>query len=230
MNRIRCLIIDDEPLARELLAGYLSGHPRWQLVASCRSVTQAYETLCAEEVDVMFLDIRMPEVSGIDFLRSLKKPPLVVFTTAFSEYAVEAFQLHAVDYLLKPITVERFGESIARIEAMLDVKAEGPRSADHFFVRQDSRMVKLMFDDILYIEALKDFSKIHLRTKKMLLSAHLKLLEAQLPSTRFLRVHRSYIVSLAAITAVQGATVEIGTVSIPVGTTYRDQLMNALGL
>jgi two-component system, LytTR family, response regulator len=202
------------------------------LVASCRSVAEAYEALYQNEVDGIFLDINMPDKTGIDFLSTLKNPPLVVFTTAHAEYAAKAFDLNAVDYLVKPITETRFSEAIEKVERLLNaVEAIAtPQETDHLFLKQDTKLVKVLFDDILYVEALKDFSKVHLKGKIMLASAHLKLMEDMLPQSLFLRVHRSYIVALNAITAVNGNMLEIGKQEIPVGTTYKEELMKRLRL
>ena len=232
MKPVQCIIVDDEPLARELLSAYVSRLKGWELKASCRSVAEAYEALYQNDIDVILLDIRMPDVSGIDFLRALKHPPLIVFTTAYAEYAVQAFDLKAADYLLKPITEERFREAVDKVESLLNAEQALPSSpqADHVFLKQDNRLVKVYFEDIRYIEALKDFSKVYLKERNMLVSAHLKMMEDMLPPTHFLRIHRSYIVALNAVSAVLSNAVEIGKQEIPIGNTYRDILMKRLGL
>lgn len=232
MKTIRCIIVDDEPLARDLMAMYVSKLTHWEIAASCRSVADAYEALYQNEIDVIFLDINMPNVTGIEFLSTLKNSPLIVFTTAYAEYAAKAFDLHAIDYLVKPITDSRFREAIDKVERLLHSSEDrvSAQEVDHLFLKQDNKLVKLLFDDILYVEALKDFSKVFLKEKTILASAHLKLMESLLPQNRFLRVHRSYIVALQAITAVQGNMVEIGKQQIPVGTTYKDELMKRLRL
>lgn len=232
MKKLHCIIVDDEPLARELVAAYVSKLENWEIRASCRSVAEAYEALYQNDIDVIFLDINMPNVNGIDFLTTLKNPPHVIFTTAYAEYAAKAFDLNAVDYLVKPITEVRFREAIDKVERLLGTPAAPvvPEEKDHFFLKQDSKLVKVLFADILYVEALKDFSKVFLKEKVLLASAHLKLMEDILPPSRFLRVHRSYIVALQAITAVNGNVVEIGKQEIPVGTTYKDELMKRLRL
>ncbi|HEU4901842.1 MAG TPA: LytTR family DNA-binding domain-containing protein [Flavisolibacter sp.] len=232
MKKVHCIIVDDEPLARELVAKYVSQLSNWEIIASCRSVAEAYEALYQNEIDVLFLDINLPNVNGIDFLTTLKNPPHVVFTTAYAEYAAKAFDLDAVDYLVKPITEARFKEAIDKVERLLSAPATPitTEEKDHLFLKQDTKLVKVLFADILYVEALKDFSKVFLKEKILLASAHLKLMEDMLPSSRFLRVHRSYIVALHAITAVNGNVVEIGKQEIPVGTTYKEELMKRLRL
>jgi two-component system, LytTR family, response regulator len=233
MKNIQCILVDDEPLARELVSRYINHLSGWQLKASCRSVAEAYEALYQNDIDVIFLDINMPNKTGIEFLSTLKNPPLVVFTTAYAEYAAKAFDLKAVDYLVKPITEERFREAIEKIEQVKlspqTTSITTPKT-DHIFLKQDSRLVKVLFDDILYAEALKDFSKVYLKEKSMLVSAHLKMMEDMLPQSRFLRIHRSYLVALEKISAVQGNLVEIGKQQLPIGTTYKDELMKRLGL
>ncbi|MBB1284501.1 response regulator transcription factor [Flavisolibacter sp. BT320] len=233
MKKIRCIVVDDEPLARELVMMYVSRLANWEVAAQCRCVAEAYESLYQNDVDVIFLDINMPDKTGIEFLSALKNPPQVVFTTAYAEYAAKAFDLRAVDYLVKPITEERFREAVQKVEhlqAPNSATATTPTTTDHVFLKQDNRLVKVLFDDILYVEALKDFSKLFLKERPMLISAHLKLMEDLLPADRFLRVHRSYIIALDKISALQGNIIEIGPQQIPVGSTYKDELMKRLQL
>ncbi|RYZ25544.1 MAG: response regulator transcription factor [Chitinophagaceae bacterium] len=233
MKKINCIVVDDEPLARELVSRYINKLKDWEIKASCRSVAEAYEALYQNDVDVIFLDINMPNKTGIEFLSTLKNPPHIVFTTAYAEYAAKAFDLKAVDYLVKPITEERFTEAIGKVERLVmsaETSSVTRQENDHVFLKQDNRLVKVMFEEILFIEALKDFSKVHLKEKTMLISAHLKMMEEMLPQTLFLRIHRSYIIALNKITAVQGNIVEIGKLRIPVGSTYKDELMKKLGL
>jgi DNA-binding LytR/AlgR family response regulator len=163
----------------------------------------------------------------------LRNPPNVVFTTAYAEYAARAFDLKAVDYLVKPITEERFKEAAHKVERLMTTghtSAGTVEESRYVFLKQDNRLVKVLFDDILYVEALKDFSKVFLGGKAMLISAHLKMMEDQLPSSRFLRIHRSYLVALDKIDAVQGNTVEINKQEIPIGNTYKEELMKRLKL
>lgn len=233
MKKIACIVIDDEPLARELIVRYVNRLPGWETVAACRNVAEAYEALYQNSVDVIFLDINMPDKTGIEFLVTLQRPPLVAFTTAYAEHAAKAFDLKAVDYLVKPITEERFGEAVEKIEQRLAASVnDTPTESepDHVFLKQDNRLVKVVFNDILYAEALRDFSKLFLKEKTMLISAHLKVMEELLPAGRFLRIHRSYIVAVDKITAVQGGIVEIGKKEIPVGSTYKEELLKRLRL
>ena len=217
MRPIHCIIVDDEPLARDLISTYVGALAGWKTVMICKNSAEAYEALYQNEVDVIFLDIKMPVVSGIDFLHSLRDPPRIIFTTAYPEYAVNAFDLRAVDYLVKPITRERFLQAVEKLETFIGGKMAsgrvtsgtavsgrvGPESTaqikeepDHVFLKQDGRLVKVPFADILYVEALKDFSKVYLAQKTMLVGTHLKLMEEILPRNKFVRVHRSYIIAL----------------------------------
>ncbi|HZH36893.1 MAG TPA: LytTR family DNA-binding domain-containing protein [Flavisolibacter sp.] len=233
MKKINCIIVDDEPLARDLVALYVSKLTLWNVSAQCRSVAEAYEALYQNNIDVIFLDINMPGKTGVEFLSTLKSPPLVVFTTAYAEYAAKAFDLKAVDYLVKPITEHRFREAVEKIERFVqpaETKKMPAPETDHLFLKQDNKLVKVMFDDVLYVEALKDFSKVFLKDRVLLASAHLKMMEDMLPVSRFLRVHRSYMVALNKITALQGNMVEIDKQQIPVGSSYKDDLLKRLEL
>lgn len=233
MRTIQCMIVDDEPLARDLIHTYVSRLPGWHITAICKSATEAYEALCREEIDILFLDIEMPVISGIDFLRSLKKLPGIIFTTAHSQYAVSAFDLGAVDYLQKPVTEARFLQAIEKARNLLTQPTPPPTPAqelDYLFFRQDTRLVKIMLADILYVEALKDFSKIHLKDRAMLVGSHLKLIEALLPADRFVRTHRSYMIALKAVTAIQGNMIEIGPEKIPLGGLFKKEVFRKLNL
>jgi len=232
MKNIRCLIVDDEPLAREIIQTYLSRIPNWEVVKTCINAEEAYEALMQAGADVLFLDIQMPVISGIDFLRSLKNPPLVVFTTAYSHYAVEGFALHAADYLLKPITMSRFFQAVERVQELIALKQNPlqptPEKPGYIFVKHNGRLIKIYFDEIQYIRAEKDFSTVYLPDKKLLLSMHLKLLEAALPPHTFFRVHRSYLINAAKVTSIYGNMVFIGDAEIPIGANYKEVLYQKL--
>lgn len=232
--KISCVVIDDEPIARELLENYIGKTTDLLLVRSCRNPTEAYEALLMHETDLVFLDIEMPVLNGIEFYRSLKKPPLVIFVTAYPQHAVDGFSLNAVDYLLKPVTYERFLEAVARAQQrmLITAPAEPQHSpkADYIFIRQDIRLVRVNFADIDYIEAERDFSWVVTGEKKMLAGMHLKLFEAALDEHLFMRVHRSYIVQLARISAIKGNVIELGKKEIPIGASFREQLLNRLDI
>lgn len=225
---ISCVIVDDEPLARSLLKDYVSKVPSLKLVDVCSSPVVAMEVLKANNVDLLFLDIQMPEITGISLLKIMKKRPLVVLTTAYSEYALESYELDVVDYLLKPITFQRFLQAVDKVSSRLQqpqapAEATVPPQAQppFIFVKDGTKLVKVKWEDILYIEGLKDYVTIHTRTQKIISLQRLKVLEDQLPSEQFIRIHNSYIVALAAIDSVQKNEVHIGQATLPVSDSYK---------
>lgn len=225
MKKINCLIVDDEPIARDIIRSYIDRMPQLTLLKSCRNATEAYDALCEHSVDVLFLDIHMPVISGTDFLRSLREPPLVIFTTAYSNYAVEGFELNSIDYLLKPITFERFCLAIKKAEERLTYGrlTSAGRSADYIFIKQDTRLVRMNLTDLVFIQAERDFCSLYLQSgKKLLIGMHLKLIEDLLPDKPFMRIHRSYIINLDKINVVKGNVIETGGYEIPIGTSYRE--------
>lgn len=237
MSDIKCLIVDDEPLARKLITDYVSRLSDWHIVAQCRNAVEAYEYLVRERVDVMFLDINMPVLNGIDFYRSLRNPPCLIFTTAYPEYAVEGFELEATDYLVKPITFDRFLKAAERInnKVLITDKRESrgrqnvfTSPADSLFIKNFSKLVKIRFEDILYLEAQKDFVRFVLKNEELLAGMTMKEAEDILPADQFLRVHRSYIVPVRSITALFGNVVEIGKHQIPIGANYKDSVMEKI--
>lgn len=237
MPEIRCLIVDDEPLARKLIAGHVGRLPGWKIVNTCKNALEAYEVIMSEQVDVLFLDINMPVVNGTDFYRSLKNPPLLIFTTAYPEYAVEGFELEAVDYLVKPVTFDRFLKAAGRLEERIaqmqqdneQTQSPHPKAiADFIFIKHFSKLVKVNFRDLLYLEAQKDFVKFVTKTEEMLAGMTMKQAEEQLPDALFLRIHRSYIISIDAVTAMFGNTIEIGKIQLPIGANYKDAVLERL--
>jgi DNA-binding LytR/AlgR family response regulator len=235
MSVIKCMIVDDEPIARDILRNHIAATPGLELVKSCMSATEAYEGLYQHAVDVVFLDIQMPVITGTDFLRSLNNPPLVVFTTAYQHYAVEGFELNSVDYLLKPITYERFYQAVQKIRERMVLKtankdAEETKTPDYIFIRQDTRLIRVNYNQIRYIQAEKDFSSVYLEEKRLLAGMHLKVFEGLLPPHVFMRIHRSYIVNLSGITAVKGNVIELGKDEIPIGANYKDEVFKRLGI
>ncbi|GHB61863.1 LytR/AlgR family response regulator transcription factor [Persicitalea jodogahamensis] len=224
-----CLIVDDEPMARKLMEQYVAKVPYLQLVQSCASPLLAIEVLQQHAVDILFLDINMPEITGLTLLKILRKKPLVVLTTAYSEYALEGYELDVADYLLKPITFERFLKSVEKVTARLhgvSVPAVPPAEAreeglPYVFVKDGTKLVKVMMNDILYIEGLKDYVGITTKSKKIVTLQTMKALEAELPEHRFIRIHNSYIVAYDAIAAIERDKVQIGDVFLPVSESYR---------
>ncbi len=227
---LTCLIVEDEPLARSLLTDYVKKIPSLELIDACPSPLMAVEILKTNPVDLMFLDIQMPELTGIGLLKTLTRRPMVIFTTAYSEYALEGYDLDVVDYLLKPITFERFLRSINKVQLLRKSGQEKSIMAadDFIFVKDGTKLVKIMINDILYVEGLKDYVTIFTKTQKIVSLQRLKAMEEQLPSSLFVRIHNSYIVSLRAITSVHKSEVEIGTAFLPVGETFRKSFKEAI--
>ncbi|MXV15655.1 response regulator [Pedobacter sp. HMF7056] len=232
---MNCMVVDDEPIARDILASHIEQTPGLELAKSCMSATEAYEGLHQYKVDLIFLDIQMPVITGSNFLRSLRNPPLVIFTTAYQQYAVEGFELNSVDYLLKPITYDRFYQAIEKVKERLAYKSavrpsvpSQTQSIDYIFIKQDTKLVRVNYNQINYIQAEKDYSSVYLEDKRLLASMHLKLFEDTLPKASFIRIHRSYIVNLTKIVSIKGNMAELVDIEIPIGANYRDDLLAAL--
>jgi len=228
---ISCVIVDDEPLARSLLKDYVSKVPSLKLIDVCASPIAAMEVLNKNNVDLLFLDIQMPEITGISFLKILKKKPMVVFTTAYSEYALESYELDVVDYLLKPITFQRFLQAVDKVSSRLQLQTPAApiivqekttsQTQPFIFVKDGTKLVKVKWDDILFIEGLKDYVTIHTRQQKIVSLQRLKALEDQLPVDLFIRVHNSFIVALHAIDSIHKNEIHIGQAVIPISDSYR---------
>ena len=222
----RCLIIDDEELARELIETHLSQLDNFEIVASCASAIEAHKVLQKEKVDLLFLDIEMPVLKGTDFFKNLSQKPKVIFTTAYRDYAIEGFELSAVDYLLKPIVFERFFKAIEKfIESTKpeELKPEEKTETlkDYIFVQSNKKNIKVLFDDINYIESIKDYIRIHLTDKTTLIIKHGITAFSKKLDGRFLRVHRSYIINKEKVTAFTKQDIEIGNLEIPIGDFYK---------
>lgn len=224
-----CLIVDDEPLARETLATYVSQSGLLRCLGQCRDAPEALQRLQAEPVDVLFLDINMPEVSGLSLLRSLARPPLVVFTTAYAEYAVDGFELNAVDYLLKPFSFERFMKAVSKLLDQQRLR-QGPSSVlpTYLLVRTDGKTYKLAFEDLHYVHARGDYVKMHGRGKTLVCKDSLKRLSEQLPPEQFVRIHKSYLISLAQVQYIEGNQVKVGEQLLPIGASYKEGFLERL--
>jgi DNA-binding LytR/AlgR family response regulator len=229
MKQISCAIIDDEPIAREILQDFIAQDERLLLKGNYKNAKEAVKGMTEQPVDLIFLDINMPGLTGFQFLKTLTNPPAVIFTTAYREHALEGFEANAIDYLLKPIAVERFLLSVNKAWKFLRPgTAESPiavatkENDDFFFVKADGGLVKVFFDEIFFIEALKEYVKIITKTKSVITYHTLTGLQEKLPAGKFYRTHRSYIVSIDAITAIEGFTVKIDKHEIPVSRTERD--------
>lgn len=227
---MKCLLVDDEPLALDILEGYISRTPGLELVGKCSNALEASEFIKNYKIDLMFLDIQMPEITGLEFMRSLSDPPLVVFCTAYSDFAVEGFELNAIDYLLKPVAFDRFSKTIERATEYLSLKRnDGVESSDlsndYIFIKSNQKQIKLSYDQIQYVEAFADYVKLHTPEKRYITLQTMKNMELKLPKTKFIRVHRSFIVALSSITSFNSSEVEIGPVKIPVGKNYKDEFL-----
>lgn len=216
---IRCIIIDDEPLARQMLKEFISKVPHLTLVGDFSNPLKAMDTLSNDSIDVMFLDIQMPRITGIDFLRTLNKKTRVIFTTAYPQYALEGFELDAVDYLLKPFDFNRFLKAVNKLPNT-PPRIEPTTGQQFMFVKDGTKLIKVDFDSIQYVEGFGDYVKIVTKSKTITSLKNLKDLESELPG-HFVRVHNSYIISIRSIDSVQQNNVQIGGKEIPIGITYR---------
>jgi two-component system, LytTR family, response regulator len=226
-----CLIVDDEPLARNLLTQYVAKIPSLTLVKACQNPLEALEILRGSSVDILFLDVQMPEITGIGLLKILHKKPYIILTTAYSDYALEGYELEVMDYLLKPITFERFLKAVEKATTRLSPEkpSEIVHISEHLteasqpfmFVKDGTKLVKVRLKDILYIEGLKDYVIIYTQTQKIVTLQRLKILETQLPQNLFMRVHNSYIIALEWIDIVHKESVQIGKAHVPISDTYR---------
>lgn len=234
---INVLIVDDEPLALDVLETYIEQMPELNLVARCANALEARDALTKNQVDLMFLDIQMPQLTGIDFVKTLIHPPLIVFTTAYSNYAIEGFELSALDYLVKPISLERFMKAVNKANEQLElIRREEPHGSadglDFFFVKADKKLVKVNFDDIVYIEGLKDYVIIRLSHSRVITLQTMKSLEEKLPSPQFRRIHRSFIVGMDKVLAIEGSMVEVMEKDkpklLPIGKNYKDELLELI--
>jgi two-component system, LytTR family, response regulator len=225
--KLNCVIVEDEPLARNLMVEYVRKVSSLNLIEACASPLAAIEVLRKNPVDLLFLDVQMPELTGISLLKVLQKKPLVVLTTAYSEYALEGYELDVADYLLKPITFERFLRAVDKVTQRLEGKQSivGEKSTEagnpFVFVKDGTKLVKVYLNDILYIEGLKDYVSIHTKQQKIVSLQRMKALEEQLPADTFIRIHNSYIVSLKAIEVVHKGEVQVGGALLPIGETFK---------
>lgn len=221
---LNCLIIDDEPLALQLLEDFVNKTPYLKLAGKFEEPLLALSVLETEKIDLLFLDIRMPDISGIDFYRSLAKKPQVIFTTAYSEFAIDGFELKAMDYLMKPISFEKFITACNRVKDFIEIKNQKDKAKEFFFINVSHKLHKIFYDDILYLEGYKDYTKVHLISSPnpLLILHNLKYFEDLLDNNEFIRIHRSYIVSLRKINTASRKSVTINNNSLPVSDNYRD--------
>ncbi len=232
--KTKCIIIDDEPLAIALIEDHVSKFSNLEIVATCHNAIEGFEVLKSHQVDLIFLDIQMPMLTGIEFLKSLSNPPKVIFTTAYREYAIESYELEVVDYLLKPISFDRFFKAVNKYFKTIESKtivipAESKLDAttNHIYVNMNKKHYKILFADILYAESLKDYVRIHTLDARIITKEKISNFEKKLPSF-FLRTHRSYIVNTQKITAFTAQDVELGTIEIPIGISYKQGVLKTL--
>ena len=228
--KLKCMIIDDEPLARKGMQEYVQDIESLDLVAVCESALQANTYLKNNTVDLVLLDIQMPKLSGIDFLKSLKEPPAVIITTAYQEYALEGYELNVTDYLVKPIAFSRFVKAVNKAKEFITLKQKesNNESINYFFLKVDNRFEKRNYDDILFAEALQNYVAIHTAEKKMLSYITFSQMEKQLPAERFMKVHKSYIVALDKIKSIEGSIINIAQHQVPVSRGLKDEVMQKI--
>jgi DNA-binding LytR/AlgR family response regulator len=227
---LRCIIVDDEPLAQEVIENYISRVSELSLVRKCDDAMQAFEVLRKEKIDLIFLDIQMPVIDGLGFLKSVKHAPSVIITTAFPQHAVESYNFEVIDYLLKPISFERFLKAVHKVLDLKKISASGESnlSKEFIFFKVDAKLVRVNFSDILYIEGMKDYLKIYLKDRFLVVHMTMKKIEELIPIHRFARVHKSYIVSLGAIKSIVGNYIELADKHIPIGANYKDNLIRVV--
>lgn len=235
--KTKCLIVDDEPLARDLMRSHITKLENFQIVAECGDAMKALYELRSHPVDLMFMDIQMPQITGIEFLRTLRNPPKVIITTAYREYAVEGFELDVVDFLLKPITFERFLKAVNKyyqsgpgepLKTLENLQVNSSSDEDFIYVKENKKVIKLHLSEILYIEGLSEYVQIHTENRKIVTKNSMNNMAAKLPEPGFLRIHKSFIVSLAKIEAFTSTTIEIPGKKLPIGRSYKNAVIEAL--
>jgi two-component system LytT family response regulator len=226
-----CIIVDDEPLARQLLQSYIDQTPDLTCLGSYQTAVEAFSALHQHSIDVIFLDIEIPGITGLNFIKSLKVSPKVIFVTAYAEHAVEAFELDAADYLVKPVTFERFFKAVQKINPHKlnnNTSSLVTHDVSYIFLKVDRRLIKIDLSSIVYVESLGDYLKVHTVDQTYITYMTFAKLQALLPGSRFIRIHRSTIVNTACIKFVEGNIVNIGSRELPIGQTYRDELVKKL--
>ena len=227
-NSPRILLIDDEYLALNLLEGYVQQVPGAKLVAKCKSALEALAILRREEVDILFLDIQMPSLSGVDFLQSLTNPPATVFTTAYRDYAVAAFALNAVDYLVKPFSFPRFLQAMQKAIHHQQREHSSEEVTTYLSVKVDGKLERVKIDEIIYVEGMKEYVRIVCVNKKYVTFERMKNMEEALPTNQFMRVHKSYLIARSKVTAIEGNMLEVAGTKIPVSRSLRSQIIEEL--
>ncbi|WP_440067896.1 LytR/AlgR family response regulator transcription factor [Tenacibaculum discolor] len=231
-NKITCVIVDDEPIAREILESFIDKTPNLELISSCKNAMEALQVAQTENIDLFFLDINMPEITGLSLAKIINNKSQIIFTTAYRDYAVDGFNLSVIDYLLKPIAFDRFLQAIQKVteptNSNMKVSTENDNKKDFMFVRADRKMVKINFKDILYIESLGDYVKVFTNNDTVITRETISNFQSTLPSDCFIRVHRSYIVSISKISSYTNEYIEIAKKAVPISRSYKESVLQKL--
>ena len=231
-DKINCIVADDEPLARKGIENFVKEIPFLTMVASCSNPLSVMELLSKQKIDLIFLDVQMPKMTGIEFLRTVKNPPLTIITTAFPNYALEGFELDVIDYLIKPISFERFIKAVNKAKEYFDVKEQSTTSVkdeiDYFFIKCEKQFEKVFLNEILFVEALQNYVMVHTEKKRLITYVTLKTVEDYLPQSEFIKVSKSFIVPIQKIESISGNEIKIGSHSIPIGRTMKEEVLNTL--
>lgn len=229
--KIQCAVIDDEPLARKGLIEYISEIDFLQLAGEFDNPLKAAGLISSGGVQLLLLDIQMPKITGIDFFRTLQAPPPVIFTTAYPQYALEGYDVNALDYLVKPISFDRFLKAALRAKEYYEMREKNAKEeapSDYFFIKADNKLVRILFDDVLYVEALQNYVTVHTRDKKYMTYLTFKSVEEYLPEDKFIKVHKSYIVAASRIDSIEGNDIRIGQQHIPISRNQKEEVMEKL--
>ncbi len=224
--KLNCIIADDEPLARKGIRDYIAKISFLELQGEANDAVTSAKLLSEKKVDLIFMDIEMPEVNGVEFVRSLKENILIIFITAFPDYALEGFELNVIDYLLKPVSFDRFEKAVLKAKEYFELKNASKTIAEYFFIRCDSKFEKIIFDELLFAEALENYVKLYTKTKTYITYLTFKSVEDYLPANQFIRVHKSYIVSISKIENLDNEEIKIGNNSVPLSRHYKNDVMN----
>jgi len=236
MNEIKCLIVDDEPIAAQVIESYLEKLEIFKVVEICNNALQAFEYLQSNPVDLIFLDIQMPRITGLEFLKTLRSPPKVIIVTAYREFAYEGFELDVIDYLLKPVSLDRFLKAIDKFNSLdsennkINYRNGNGAVSDKetIWIRADRKNVKIRIEDIYYIEGLKDYVKIYQKEGLIISKITIKNMEKMLQANQFIRIHRSYLIPISKISAFNNEGIEIGSVTLPIGKMYKESVVKYL--
>lgn len=234
MAAIKCLIIDDEPIGREILENFVKEINFLEVIAVCEDAFEAFKILEENQVDLLISDIQMPKINGLELVRSLPSPPVIIFVTAHDQFAVNSFELGVADYLLKPVSFERFLKAINKAKLQIEMHRNvllksNAEIADYIFIKSNNKLIKIDYSSILYIESIRDYIKIFTSGKTLITYSSMKAIEEKLPSNQFIRIHNSYLVSISSVKAVKGNMIELTSgKSLPISNTYKNKLFSAL--